>query len=452
MRLTNAALNGLVGHLGDRFSAVRASNDAEGKIRPEWVPGMIDGNDTTNGLFATVKDDLCVIDFVLFDSPAWYAGFRAGDQLIKVGDKIATELSKRELSKKLQKEGDFTILRDGWLRPHTFELSPTKATATHMVSKAVLPGKVGYVRLKMFDLGCSVKIEKALKQIERDGIKGLVLDLRNNPGGTVADAIAIVDKFLPAGKVITVNETRTSEENTGGTKEDEIRSKDQESDRTYPVAVLINRSSASASEMTSGSLQGNARATVVGEKSFGKGIGQVGYGVTGFSSTTALGKSSSVYSLTLTMMRYYLPEGKRSIHGIGVEPDVAVRERNLRASLLEKVMRVRRGKPFESYLEKLREDHSDQLAELAVFDGEKTDGYPEFDAFYKKVKRHVTEAQARRLVRAAIRAELMAAADEKSFDRYCYDLQEDRALRAAIREVANQAEIDLSEVPEYSSW
>ena len=442
VRLTNAASDGMVRSLGDRFSRLVLSNDPEGKVKPDWAPGLLDDSDKTNGFSAARKGKTWVVDFVLFDSPAFYAGFSAGDQLVKIDDKFTSELKKSEIRARLKKKGEFFLLRQGWNRPYGFTLSPTAMKPGRLILTALLPGKIGYLRLRSFDAGCSVKLERALRALEKQGIVGLVLDLRNNPGGTVIDATAIVDKFLPRDKPI------TSMEQQGAKEVEEIKATDAESDRTYPLAVLVNRSSASASEMTSGSLQGNGRATVIGETTFGKGIGQSGRAFTGFSSDTAVGETRSRYVVYLTMMRYYIPEGKRSIHQIGVEPDRPVRPRRPRGTLLDRVMQVQRSAAFDKYVTGLLEKNEAECVELAVYDGEEAARYPGFDAYAKKVRKRLSAQEVLRLVRSEIRRRLLDKADEKRFARLFYDLQEDRVLQAGIREIASKASVNLAEVKE----
>jgi len=449
VRMTNAAAEGMVDSLGDRFSSLTPSNDPEGKLRPGWLPGLLDDSDRTNGFLVEEREDSWWVEFVLYDTPAWYAGIQPGDQIVRIDKKFPGEMTRREILDAINEEHDFWILRDGWNRPYALHLVPDVADDSRIVTAAVLPGKIGYLRLKMFATACSVKVEKALVELESQGIVGLVLDLRNNPGGTVIDATEIVDKFLPAGKLISVNVERDAD---GELEEDEVRSTASDRDREYPLAVLVNGSSASASEMTSGSLQGNERAVIVGETTYGKGIGQMGQAIPGFSSDTALGTTQSVYALTLTMMRYYLPEGKRSIHHVGVEPDLPVRERDLKGSLLDKVMRVRQGEALGEYVTELLEDDRELAIRLARFDGEDPERYPDFSGFYRKAKRYVSEQEARRIVREELRRRLLPDAEEAAFERIFYDLQEDRTLRAGIRAVAEDADVDLSGLEEYGVW
>lgn len=445
VRLTNAAAGAMVERLGDPYSRLTASNDADGKARPEWLPGILE-DDANNGFMAKRDGDRVLVDFVLYDSPAWWAGLQRGDQLVRIGETFAHELKPKELREKLRVAGDFAVLRDGWNRPYTFHLVPDQSHHRRMVTGSMLPGGIGYVRLKMFELGCSSKIERAIADLEQQGMQALVLDLRNNPGGTVADATSIVDLFLPEGKLITVNETRSGADDTD---EQEVKSTAKGKDRSYPVAVLVNECSASASEMTSGSLQGNGRAVVVGQTSFGKGIGQSGAVFPGFSSETSLGRTQSQYVLTLTMMRYYLPEGKRSIHGTGVQPDLPVRERNLKGSTLDKVMRALEHKAFGDYIAGLQADHAELCLELCRFDGGDAARYPGLDEVGQKLARFVDADELRRLVRERLRLDLLRDADEARFQQLCWDVQEDRTLRAAIQHLCDKAGIDPATVPEY---
>jgi hypothetical protein len=202
--------------------------------------------------------------------------------------------------------------------------------------------------------------------------------------------------------------------------------------------------------MTSGSLQGNGRAVIVGQTSFGKGIGQSGMAVAGFSSDSALGRNRSQYVLQLTMMRYYLPEGKRSIHGTGVQPDLQVRERNLKGALLDKVTRAVETAQFKEYVDGLQKDHAELCLELCRFDGGDGERYPDFAALAERLARLVDGEELRRQVRERLRVAILKDADEARFQALQCDLQEDRALRSAIGELCGKAAIDTGTVPEYA--
>ncbi len=439
VRLTNAAAGSLVRSLGDRFSRMIVSNDPEGKVIPDWLPGLLDGSDKTNGLMIGQKGESWEIEFILFDTPAYWQGLRVGDQVLKVGGDFVSELESDEIRKRIGDEVKVSILREGWDRPYEFQLVPV-ILARRTVSATVLPGDIGYLRLKQFEAGCSVKIEQSLRGLEKQGIVGLILDLRNNPGGTVIDAVEIVDKFLPAGKVITITET------IGQQEREEMMSKKASSDRDYPLVVLVNRSSASASEMTSGSLQGNERAVVIGETSYGKGIGQSATAIAGFAGESALGDTRSQYMIYLTMMRYYLPPGRTSIHLVGVEPDIPVKEALLKRTLMERIQRVRGSKRFERYLSDLVENQRDLAVQLVIEDKKDTTRYPDFADLMGKLRTDLSEDHVRRTIRRELRRRLVELVDDETFEKISLDLEEDRVLQRAVEEIAKRVGRDLSEI------
>lgn len=442
VRLCNAAGGSMVRSLGDRFSRMIISNDAEGKVIPDWLPGLLDGSDKTNGLMVGKKGDTWEVEFIFFDSPAFWQGIRVGDQLLKIGKDFVSELEDDDVRKSLGEEVTVSMLREGWDRPYDFTLVPAPA-ARRTVSAAVLPGSIGYLRLKQFEAGCSVKVEQALRRIEKENIAGLVFDLRNNPGGTVIDATEIVDKFLPKGKVITVTET------IGESELGEMMSKDQPADREYPVVVLVNHSSASASEMTSGSLQGNQRAKVIGETSYGKGIGQSATSIAGFQGESALGTTRSQYLVYLTMMRYYLPPGRTSIHLVGVEPDIPVKDQLFKRALMERIQRVRSSKRFDSYVSDLIENQRDLAIQLIQWDQKDPAQYPEFAELMTKLRTDLSEDHVRRTIRRELRRRLVELVDDETFEKICWDIEEDRVLQRAVEEIASQTGRDLSEIAQY---
>jgi carboxyl-terminal processing protease len=167
------------------------------------------------------------------------------------------------------------------------------------------PDHLGYVRITQFAEKTDDELESALAKLEKQGLEGLVIDLRGNPGGLLDQAVAVCEKFLPKGKPIVSTEGRNR------ATDQQRKASGKGKVRTYPLVVLINGGSASASEIVSGALQDLKRATVVGEKTFGKGSVQSVLEMPGGS------------ALRLTTAKYYTPSQK-VIHGKGIQPDVVV--------------------------------------------------------------------------------------------------------------------------------
>jgi carboxyl-terminal processing protease len=175
------------------------------------------------------------------------------------------------------------------------------------VSWKELPDSVGYVKLRSFHKTTTEELEEALQDLEERHISSLVLDLRNNPGGLLEQAIAVADEFIDGGKLIVYTKGRLPSQNMKG------YSKNEGAHVEYPMVILVNGGSASASEIVAGALQDLERATLVGTKTFGKG------------SVQTIIPLSDGSGLRLTTAKYYTPKG-REIHGTGIIPDVVVEE------------------------------------------------------------------------------------------------------------------------------
>lgn len=212
------------------------------------------------------------------------------------------------------------VRRSSWPEDREFEITRQKINLPS-VRYIMLPGNIGYLALTGFQRECSDEIEKALLILEQQGMKVLILDLRNNPGGLLEAAVDVVDKFLPEGKLIASSKGR----DPFIAKEQKYYSKAEGTHPDYPLFVLVNRGSASASEIVSGALQDHKRATIIGEVTFGKGSVQQLFEVMSTEGKTRL---------RLTIAKYYLPSG-RSIHKEegskegGVKPDIEMKEQDL---------------------------------------------------------------------------------------------------------------------------
>ncbi len=298
-KLIYGALSGMVSSL-DPFSAFFPPDKY--KEFMEETEGEFGGV----GIEISLEKGRPVVVAPIEGTPAFKAGLRAGDIILAVDGEDTFGKSLLEIVKKIRgKPGTkvrLTIMRRGLDKPITVEI--TRAVIKIESVKYVKHGDIGYVKLTQFQHYTSRDLRKALKDLFSQGVKGLVIDLRNNPGGLLSEAVKVSDLFLPEGKLIVYTKGRRDEEKYYA-KEPALVPPGM------PVVVLINRGSASASEIVTGALQDHHRAIIVGEKSFGKASVQ---------NIIPLEDGSAI---KITVAYYYTPSG-RLIHGKGIDPDVKV--------------------------------------------------------------------------------------------------------------------------------
>ncbi len=432
----NTGARALVAGVQDPFTRLLISHDPQGKFSKEIIP-ILFGGSKTNGLLVHRSGDFIEVEFVLYDSPAYWAGIVFGDRIILVNGKPAAKMDEDLLNQRLSEKVDVTIFREGWLRPENITLEPSPVFEGEIARGEVLPGGIGYLRLQYFGIDGATRFEWVLRRLESQKIKCLIVDLRNNPGGLVATAVELADKFLPAGKKITALQERES-------KEQEFKASDSETDRTYPLVVLINRSSASASEMVSGAWKDLERGFLVGTRTYGKGVGQQSFAVMGLPGKSILGTTAPLYLLILTTARYTLPSGKNP-HTVGVSPHVEVRPPAESGERRIRLGSIARSKRFQPYVEKLLKEHRTEAARLARFDGRDPSRWPGLQEFAASLKKPFPLEDIRSSLRREIRARL-AKEDPKSV---LVDLDDDPVLRTAVREAARQAGLEIGEIPEY---
>ncbi len=251
------------------------------------------------------------------DTPAFRAGIKAGDLITHLDGESVQGLSLQEAVDKMRgpvnSTIDLTIRREGVNEP--VEVSITRDTIKVQSVRHRLEGDIGYIRVTAFNAQTTPGLEEAMSEIDEelgDEVKGYVLDLRNNPGGLLDQAISVADAFLDQGEIVSTR---------GRDPESAQRFNASEGDGAHgkPVVVLINGGSASASEIVAGALQDHRRAIVMGTPSFGKGSVQT---------IVPLGSHGA---MRLTTARYYTPSG-RSIQAKGIEPDILVREARIEAA------------------------------------------------------------------------------------------------------------------------
>ncbi|CEK09691.1 S41 family peptidase [Legionella hackeliae] len=270
------------------------------------------------GIEVTMEDGVVKVVTPLVDTPAFKAGIKAGDYIIKLGNRSVQGISLKEAVDLMRgKEGttlDLTILRKGESKPLVFSLIREKILIKSVKSKLLDDG-YGYVRLTQFQAMTGEDMEKAIAQLKQEAggpLKGLILDLRNNPGGLLDSAIQVSDAFLDPGKNGKPELIVYTQGRLPGSKFTALANPGDILDNA-PLVVLINNGSASASEIVAGALKDNKRAIILGTQSFGKGSVQ-----------TVLPLDEK-RGIKLTTALYYTPSGT-SIQAKGITPDIVVEE------------------------------------------------------------------------------------------------------------------------------
>jgi carboxyl-terminal processing protease len=278
------------------------------------------------GIEVGMEDGLVKVVSPIEDTPAYRAGIKSGDLIFKLDDTLVKGLSLSEAVKKMRGKPKtqirLSILRKGEAKPLEITLTREVIKVQSVKSKLVEEG-YGYLRITSFQENTAASVVKHLGDLYKPGpLKGLVLDLRNDPGGLLHGAVGVSAAFLPPKTLVTSTDGRTEdakrqfiaspEDYLRGSKEDFLRNLPPEA-RSVPLVVLVNGGSASASEIVAGALQDHKRAVIMGTQTFGKGSVQTVLPLPG---NTAI---------KLTTARYYTPSG-RSIQAKGIAPDIVVEE------------------------------------------------------------------------------------------------------------------------------
>jgi len=303
--IMDSAINGVLQSL-DPYSAY---------MSPELFKEMqTDTSGEFGGLGIEIGMEAGVVKVIspIDDTPAERAGIKAGDYIVKIGKEQVQGKSLMEAVKLMRgpvgTSIDLTIRRKNVKKPLEFKIT-RKIIEVQSVSSNIISEEknIGYIRLKSFNENSDNQFLKSVKKFEKNSkIKGYVIDLRNNPGGLLTQAINITDFFLDDGEIVSTKGRKISETRKFfARKGDEIKGK--------PIVVLINNGSASASEIFAGALKDHKRAIILGENSYGKG------------SVQSIIPLRNGGGMRLTISKYYLPSGK-SISEVGVTPDILVEE------------------------------------------------------------------------------------------------------------------------------
>lgn len=300
--LVNGALKGMLSSLDPYSEFLDSERYSELKIDTEGKFGGL-------GIEITIKDELLTVITPIEDTPAWKAGIRPGDRIVKINGELTKNLTVTDAVKKLRgRPGttvNLTILREGQIRLLELKLTRDMIKIKDIRDAKILEDGIGYIRLVEFRENTPRDLEATLAQLKKSGMNGLIFDLRNNPGGLLDVAVKVVEKFIQKDKLIVSTKGRQPSQTM------EFKSRYNSAYQDMPLVVLVNEGSASGSEIVAGALQDYKRAVIVGNKTFGKGSVQ---------SVVPLGDGSAI---KLTTSKYFTPKG-REIHNVGIVPDIVV--------------------------------------------------------------------------------------------------------------------------------
>lgn len=270
------------------------------------------------GIQIGLKDGVLTVIAPIEDTPAYNAGIKAGDKIIKINGESTRDMGLQDAVSKMRglkgTSVAITIIREGWKDTKDFTIVRDVIKVKSVKSK-VIENTIGYVKLSQFQERTAYDLEAALSDLEKQNITSLILDLRNNPGGLLNCAVDVSSQFLPAGKVVVSIKGRSGEKAEYQTEDSKLSEQEVKKAKmfiTIPMIVLVNQGSASASEIVAGALKDWDRAVILGVQTFGKGSVQ---------SVVPLSDGSG---LRLTTARYYTPKGI-SIQSTGITPDIIVK-------------------------------------------------------------------------------------------------------------------------------
>lgn len=294
--LMTGAVKGMINSLGDPHSIYM-----DAKLYKDFMIET-EGSFGGVGIVLGVKDKMLTVVSPIEGTPGEKAGIKSGDQIIKIEGKDTQDMALDEAVSKIRgAEGTkvtLTIKRNQEIKDYT--LTRTNIQIKTVAGK-MMPGNIGYIRISMFNEHTGADFSRKLQELEKEGMQSLILDLRDNPGGLLEESVKVSGKLVPKGPVVSVV-TRDGTRETHSSRLEAVK---------YPLVVLVNNGSASASEIVAGAVQDTAAGTLVGTKTYGKGSVQT---ILRLDATTAM---------KLTIAKYLTPKD-RSINGVGIEPDVKV--------------------------------------------------------------------------------------------------------------------------------
>lgn len=337
--LIHGAIEGMVRSLNDPYSRF---------LDPEAYREMkieTDGSFGGLGIVITVRDGRVVIISPIAGSPAFRAGIKAGDTIIEIEGKRLHDVTLYEAIKLLRgPEGatlKMAIEREGSKALMEFSITRENIKIESVAHEK--DGKFGCIKISQFIDTTAADVEGAVRELEKGGLSGLVIDLRNNPGGLLDGAIKVSDLFLDSGIIVSVQ---------GREREKVEYTATPGGWTSWPIVILVNRGSASASEIVAGALKDNGRGMLMGEKSYGKGCVQ---SVVGISNDAAL---------AITTAWYFTPSG-HCIHEKGLDPDIVLSEQ------AEEDEKTQEKKPIGTGSPSNADDPADSVSDRVIVPGDR---------------------------------------------------------------------------------
>lgn len=301
--LLHGALKGIVDSLNDPYSSYftketmqEFNEDVKGKY-----PGV--------GMIIQKKpEDALIVVSPIEDTPAYKAGIKPKDKILTIDGKSTMPLTSDQCAKMLKGEPGtkvkITVYRESLKETKEVELTREIIKLNYVKSK-MLENNIGYLRLTQFGEDVSPELAKELENLKKQNMKALIFDLRSNPGGSLSEAVKVASMFIKEGRIVS---TKTKD------GDEDVSNREGKYYGEFPLVILINAGSASASEIVAGAIKDYKRGILVGEKSFGKG------------SVQTIIQLPDGDGIKLTIAKYYTPNNI-SINGIGIEPDVKVEEK-----------------------------------------------------------------------------------------------------------------------------
>ena len=297
--IVNKALKGLMQELDAHSTYLDKKSSKEMSIQTQGEFGGL-------GITVGMRDGALTVISPIDDTPAYKAGVEAGDIILKIDETSTLNMTLDEAVSMMRGKPKtpivLTVVRKGENKPLKIDIIRDIIKIESVFAKTIEDEELLYLRVSSFDRKVTSELKKAIKN--RPSAKGIILDLRNNPGGLLTQAIGVVDLFVDSGVIV-------SQKGRDENDEEKFNAKQINTVSNIPLVVLVNGGSASASEIVSGALQDHKRAIVVGEKTFGKGSVQAILPIT----------QDRKENIKLTIAKYYLPSG-RTIQATGITPDV----------------------------------------------------------------------------------------------------------------------------------